>query len=277
MNVLRNSLDVGDPFRNEISFVAVFEERVDFRRVFQLPFNMLVGVLDDGGLDNSPICDIDHDEWHSRRKGWLYFNPWNQKVLYETHPNLHYIAVHFKMELYPGFDLFQRETRWSFEYAPAEVKCLETAFRTREPLLRMSRLREFCLRFCNRHWPESVEDDPPVKRFENVLKYVGTHVSAATTVGELARMMNLRPETFSRDFTRAFGASPKEYLQNLLTSRAVRLLACQDRSVKEIAFALNFKSEFYFSKFFKRRTGIPPVSFRLRQSGGKGRKNGPET
>nr|WP_262711681.1 helix-turn-helix domain-containing protein [Niastella caeni] len=42
--------------------------------------------------------------------------------------------------------------------------------------------------------------------------------------------------------------------------KAKELLAHTTRSVKEIAFALNFESNFYFFKLFKEKTGLtfPP-------------------
>lgn len=261
---MRNYLDIKNGSPGEVSFVAVFEEKVDFRRIFQLPYNLLVGILEDGGLNNSPIYDITNKKWHSRRKDWLYFNPCNQNIMYETHPNLHYIAIHFKLELYPGIDLFRSKKHWIFEYAPDEVRRLEAAFRTQDPLLRFSRLKEFCLRYCNRHWPEDAGKDVQGERFEKVLNYVRAHVLATTTVNELAAIMNMRPETFSREFSSTFGISPKEHLQNVLTSHAITLLSQPNLSIKKISQALGFSSEFYFSKFFKRRTGTSPANSRSR-------------
>ena len=96
-----------------------------------------------------------------------------------------------------------------------------------------------------------------------------THVAATTTVNELAAMMDIRPETFSREFSRVFGISPKDYLQNLLTSHAITLLQQPNLSIKKISKTLGFSSEFYFSKFFKRRTGSSPANSRFRQVNGK--------
>ncbi len=267
--MMQNYIDLENGSWGEVSFIAVFEEKVDFRRIYQLPCNLLVGILDDGGMNNSPIYDIVNQEWHDREKGQLYFNPCNQKIMYETHPNLHYIAIHFRLELYPGIDLFQDEKHWIFEYAPDEVKRLEVAFRTQNPLLRFSRLKEFCLHYCNRHWPENTVQNWQCERFEKVLNYMKTHVAATTTVNELAAMMDIRPETFSREFSLAFGISPKDYLQNLLTSHAITLLQQPNLSIKKISKTLGFSSEFYFSKFFKRRTGSSPANSRFRQVNGK--------
>jgi AraC family transcriptional activator of pobA len=40
------------------------------------------------------------------------------------------------------------------------------------------------------------------------------------------------------------------------------LLAAGKQSVKEIAWQLHFGHEYYFSSFFKARTGVSPTEFR---------------
>jgi len=40
------------------------------------------------------------------------------------------------------------------------------------------------------------------------------------------------------------------------------LLINRSRSIKEIAFSLNFESAFYFSKLFKEKVGLSPKEYR---------------
>ncbi len=54
-----------------------------------------------------------------------------------------------------------------------------------------------------------------------------------------------------------------DFLQRNRTDRARLLLADPALSIKEIAQQLNFSSEFYFSHFFRRSTGMSPTRFRL--------------
>jgi AraC family transcriptional activator of pobA len=64
----------------------------------------------------------------------------------------------------------------------------------------------------------------------------------------------------------------KEYFQKTLTElisdrviiEAKRQLYLSGKSVKEVAFELGFADEFYFSRFFKKNTGVSPVTFRAR-------------
>jgi len=252
------------PQEPALNFVAIFEERVEFTRIFTLPCNTLVGIMDDGNREESVIenCDT-HEKW-VRRKGFLYFTPPDLPVLYTSRTNLHYVAVHFNLEVYPGIDIFSGMKRWIVEYSPDEVAELFDRFHLADRIHSLSCIREFCLRFCNRHWPEDGGMDfLKRQRFLPVLNYVREKATASTGVGELAEMMHLRPETFCREFTLAFRQPPKTFLQKELAVKAAYLLRQRDYRVKEVAAMLNFSSEFYFSKFFKRQTGISPRFYRI--------------
>jgi AraC-like DNA-binding protein len=65
-----------------------------------------------------------------------------------------------------------------------------------------------------------------------------------------------------------FKQSQQETLHELIQRTRLdhaRLLLCDARlSVKDVARALNFSSEFYFSHFFHQATGLSPTQFRLK-------------
>jgi AraC-like DNA-binding protein len=98
--------------------------------------------------------------------------------------------------------------------------------------------------------------------YETLLDFVEKHGDAQTTVGNLAKMKKMRPDVFSRKFTRDLGISPKDFINSFLIRKASRLLSSPSVTVKETAYSLNFNSEYYFSRFFKLHTGIAPSEFR---------------
>ena len=253
------------PQETALNFVAIFEERVDFTRVFTLPYNTLVGVIADEGQEDSVIENCDTQEKWIRRKGYLYFTPPNLPVRYTSRSNLHYVAIHFNFELCPGVDIFSGMKHWIIEHSPDEVAELFAVFHLEDRVRSLSGIKEFCLRFCNRHWPNGYEYDfQKQQRFLPVLQYVREKATAVIEVRELAKMMNLRPETFCREFTLVFKQPPKTFIQRELAMKATYLLRQQNYHVKEVAEMLGFSSEFYFSKFFKRQIGISPSSYRRR-------------
>ena len=58
------------------------------------------------------------------------------------------------------------------------------------------------------------------------------------------------------------GQSAKKHLHNALVTRARRMLLYTDESAARIAAALGFEDASYFSRFFRRETGLTPTAFR---------------
>jgi len=65
-----------------------------------------------------------------------------------------------------------------------------------------------------------------------------------------------------RAFTHNFGVSPERYRADLLAAAAKAQLLERDTPIKEIAAALEFEDQYYFSRFFKKTTGMSPTDFR---------------
>ncbi len=58
------------------------------------------------------------------------------------------------------------------------------------------------------------------------------------------------------------GIPAGELIRNRIALEAKRLLINFDLSISEIAYELNFKDNSYFTKFFKKQTGLTPEEFR---------------
>ena len=63
-------------------------------------------------------------------------------------------------------------------------------------------------------------------------------------------------------FREQSGQTPQQYLEGLRMQRATELLRRTGFSIKQIADAVGFESQFYFSQRFKARTHQSPSSFR---------------
>ena len=249
-----------------LRFVAIFEERVEYKRVYTLPFNTLTAVVDDGGSDDATIENLLTGETSSRRRGDLIFTPVNLPMLVNAKMTLHTLSVHFKYELYPGMDIFDACRKYRVEHVPDAVAELEKLFLMPDQLRALSGIREFTLNFCNSHWPENVSDNEALRRFRPVMDFVRNGVTARTTVEQLADMMSMRLDAFSREFAAHFGKNAKDFIQDELIMKATTLLTRPNGSVSDAAARLGFSSQFYFSKFFKRRIGCSPSEYRQRFS-----------
>jgi AraC-like DNA-binding protein len=81
-------------------------------------------------------------------------------------------------------------------------------------------------------------------------------------VGELAGAARLSEAHFSREFRRAFGESPHQYLLTRRLERAAALLRTTDRSVAEVCVAVGLRSVGSFTSSFGRAYGLTPTAYR---------------
>lgn len=77
-------------------------------------------------------------------------------------------------------------------------------------------------------------------------------------LSELAPHYQISHAYFCSVFRTIFGCSPSEYLARVRLERAQEWLL-SGRSVSETATACGFSDPLYFSKFFRRRMGLPPL------------------
>ena len=81
-------------------------------------------------------------------------------------------------------------------------------------------------------------------------------------VGTLARAARLSPAHFSREFRRAFGESPHQYLLTRRLERAAALLRTTDRTVADICFTVGLRSLGSFTTSFGQTFGLSPTAYR---------------
>jgi AraC-like DNA-binding protein len=79
-------------------------------------------------------------------------------------------------------------------------------------------------------------------------------------LADIARHCGLSVSYLSALFTQHFGLPPVEYLLRVRL-REARLLLARGTRVKEVADAVGFHSQHYFSRLFSKRTGSSPIRF----------------
>lgn len=92
--------------------------------------------------------------------------------------------------------------------------------------------------------------------------YIKEHFETALTLEEVADVVQLSPQYFSKIFKERSGYSFIDYLTELRVGRAKDLMRTQYKSVKEVCFEVGYKDPNYFSRVFKKYTGISPSDFR---------------
>ena len=87
-------------------------------------------------------------------------------------------------------------------------------------------------------------------------------LESSLTIQEVAEEMGVSYSNFRKLFKEYTGLSPAVYQQDLRLQRAKELLSTTTKSIKEIAYQLNFESPDYFSAKFKAKTGRRPTDLR---------------
>ncbi|MDQ0493878.1 AraC family transcriptional regulator [Paenibacillus brasilensis] len=99
------------------------------------------------------------------------------------------------------------------------------------------------------------------RKMEKIIQYMHQHVSSKITLTELSEMVQLSPTYLSRTFKDTTGYAVIEFFNKIKIDKAKELLIEGDKKVKEVAQALGFTDEFYFSRLFKRMEGISPSEY----------------
>ncbi|HBQ64666.1 MAG TPA: hypothetical protein DD727_07055 [Clostridiales bacterium] len=98
--------------------------------------------------------------------------------------------------------------------------------------------------------------------------------TAELKISDIAGSMGIPAPTLSKNFKRDTGKTLKSVLAQRLARQSMELVLLSDSSIKEIAYRLCFRDEFYFSRFFKKHTGLSPREYRKQnsifKSGGQG-------
>jgi AraC-like DNA-binding protein len=81
-------------------------------------------------------------------------------------------------------------------------------------------------------------------------------------VGDYAALLNISAGHLSEVIKMQSGKPAIKHIHDRLVMEARRLLFHTQNSSKEIAFELGFSGDSYFSRFFKRETGVTPAEYR---------------
>jgi AraC-like DNA-binding protein len=112
-------------------------------------------------------------------------------------------------------------------------------------------------------WPP-VSSVPSARHLLHGKDLADARYSEQIDVDDMARAARLSRAHFSREFRRAFGASPHAYLLTRRLERAAALLRNTDRSVAEVCFSVGLQSVGSFTTSFTRTYGMSPTAYRAK-------------
>jgi AraC family transcriptional regulator len=105
----------------------------------------------------------------------------------------------------------------------------------------------------------------PRAKLRAIVEYIEEHLGASPSLEQLAAVARLSPYYFARQFKRATGLPPHQYVIQRRVERAKQLLQGDDDfSLAEVAAHAGFSDQSQFSHHFKRLVGVTPGQFRTR-------------
>ena len=103
---------------------------------------------------------------------------------------------------------------------------------------------------------------PPVRHLLRAKDLIDARYRDPLDVESLARTAHLSAAHFSREFRRAFGETPHQYLLTRRMERAAALLRNTDRSIADVCLTVGLRSVGSFTTTFGRTYGLTPTAYR---------------
>jgi AraC-like DNA-binding protein len=95
------------------------------------------------------------------------------------------------------------------------------------------------------------------------LKLLREHVKEQRSVNFYADMLYVTPKHLSMCVKEITGKTCGEIIDEMVVAEAKALLHNSELTIGRVADELNFSDQYFFSKYFKKRTGMSPMNYRM--------------
>lgn len=96
----------------------------------------------------------------------------------------------------------------------------------------------------------------------NVKKYINEHVKEKLTLNKVSEVFNISPNYLSVLFSKYSDIGFSDYINQCKIEAAKKMMSESDYKIYEISDILGFESAFYFSRVFKKVTGLSPRDYK---------------
>jgi AraC-like DNA-binding protein len=99
----------------------------------------------------------------------------------------------------------------------------------------------------------------------SAMVYLHENYAHSISRRDIAKHIGVSEDHMTFCFRQELGVTPNLYLQRYRINQAKRMLKETDQSITSIAFSVGFSDSGYFSRIFRRETGMSPEKFRHSQ------------
>ena len=93
--------------------------------------------------------------------------------------------------------------------------------------------------------------------------YIRSHIDQSLTPAEIAEKFYVPEKKLRSEFVRVYGCTPAEFQRRAKINHAISLMKeSPDMLIKEIAAAVGYRDELWFTKTFGKYTGVSPREYR---------------
>lgn len=97
---------------------------------------------------------------------------------------------------------------------------------------------------------------------QNLKNYIETHFKTKHSASDYADLLNISAKALAKLTKTHFNKTLTDLISERIIIEAKRELYLTNKAVKEIAYELGYKDEYYFSRFFKNNADISPQAYR---------------
>ncbi|MHB1314691.1 MAG: helix-turn-helix domain-containing protein [Christensenellales bacterium] len=120
-------------------------------------------------------------------------------------------------------------------------------------------IEEFAQYYQHRHQKVNLNISPPIKQ---AIEYINKNYMKKITLESVASHIYLNKTYVSQLYKKQLNMSFGEYLEEVRISKAKNLLSNSYMSITQIAEEVGYTSQSYFTKVFKKKTGMGPLKYR---------------
>lgn len=100
------------------------------------------------------------------------------------------------------------------------------------------------------------------EEMEQAIHYFHENFTRDIQVEEYAKKLHMSTCWFIRSFKQYAGMPPGKYITSIRVNKAKELLESTDYTVGEIGTIIGYENPLYFSRIFKKQTGLSPAEYR---------------